>query len=352
MMRTYKVAITTSSIGFANRCNARKRTLAWTVAGLLAGILTTESAMAAVTKVYWTDRDNATLSVTNVGGGGTTVLVPGGFSRLQDVDLHPSDGRLYFSDWGPVGTPGGEGSINRVNTDGTGLGTVLSTGDAVHQLALDGNDIYFTRAVSYDNREISRVGTNGAGYTVLHSGVGAGTNGWFYSGLAVDSANDRIYWGDIGILTPAPPADGAVNSITLAGGSPTTLVPHVNGKGRGFALDQASQTIFYTAHDPQTPSLSGAVFAYDIASGTDTQIIPTDATTGYWDIEICAFDQRIWWTAYSHGQVLSANFDGSDVQVELSGLTNPYGLALECVPEPTSLALLAFGGLMLARRRR
>ncbi len=91
----------------------------------------------AVVKVYWTDRDNATLSVSGVSGATSTqVLVSNTGGRLQDVDLDPSTGVLYFADWGPVGQ-GGQGSINQLNTDGTGLTTVLNTGDAVHQLALD-----------------------------------------------------------------------------------------------------------------------------------------------------------------------------------------------------------------------
>ena len=114
----------------------------------------------------------------------------------------------------------------------------------------------------------------------------------------------------------------------------TQLTPHVNGQGRGMALDQASQTIFLTAHDPSRPGDGGRVFSYDIASTTLTQIIPAvgpDPDTGYWDIEIDPVAQRIWYTAYATGEIRSANFDGSAVQVELSGLSNPYGLALEVV---------------------
>ena len=104
-------------------------------------------------KVYWTDRDNATLSVTDLSSGQTQVLVTNTGGRLQDVDLDASTGILYFSDWGPVGPPGSQGSINQVNSDGTGLAPVCAPGtlgDAVHQLALDpvNSQIYFTRAVS------------------------------------------------------------------------------------------------------------------------------------------------------------------------------------------------------------
>jgi hypothetical protein len=290
------------------------------IAVLAATLVSIESAMADVSKVYWTDRNNGTLSVTDVSSGATQVLVQN-FARLQDVDLDISTGILYFADWGPFA--GNSGSINRVNKDGTGLATVLNTADAVHQLALDQalQRIYFTRAVSYDGREISHVDTNGANYTVLLPG-----SGWFPSGLALDSANNLLYWGDIGILSG--PFNGSVNRMGADGSAPTQLTPHVDGRGRGYALDQASQTIFLTAHNPHSPSSGGGLFSYDIAANTETLLI-SDPATGYWDIEIDPVTQRIWWTDYGRGQIRSAGFDGSDERVELSNLTNPYGLALE-----------------------
>ena len=303
------------------------------------------TAVAAPINVYWTARNAATLNKTDVGSGTTSQLTSTN-GRLQDVDLDASTNTLYFADWGNGGNQGrrssrNSGAINRIQTDGSGLGLVLGggvIGDAVHQLALDtaNNRIYFTQAVSYANREISRVDMNGANYTQLHTGTGFSyTDGWFYSGLAVDVANNALYWGDIGTETPAPPADGAVNTMTLAGAGLTTLVPHVDGKGRGFALDQASQTLFYTAHDPHSPTTGGALYSFDIVNGIETLLI-SDTATGYWDIEIDPSTNRIWWTDNGRGQIWSANFDGSNPVVELTGLTDVYGLALE-IFEPVTV---------------
>ena len=301
-------------------------------AGLMFGLMLASGGVAhgqasAVTKVYWTDRDNATLSVTDVSSGQTQVLVANTGGRLQDVDLDTTTGILYFADWGPLGLPANQGSINQVNTDGTGLATVFNTNDAVHQLALDEANqlIYFTRAASYADHEISVVDYVGGNYTVFLSGDFAGP-GWFPSGLALDSVNNLLYWGDIGVIFNPP--NGSVNRMTITGAAQTQLTPHVTGRGRGFALDQASQTIFFTSHNPLSPGSGGGLFSYDIVNDIETQLID-DPTTGYWDIEIDPVGQRIWYTDYGRGQIRSAKFDGTDVQIELSGLTNPYGLALE-----------------------
>ncbi len=127
---------------------------------------------------------------------------------------------------------------------------------------------------------------------------------------------------------------GSRASTLSAGPLPIQLTPHENERGRAFALEPVSNRIFLTAHDPVSPPSGGAVFVYDIGLNTETQIIPaagSDPDTGYWDIEIDPVGQRIWYTAPGAGEIRSAKFDGSDVQVELSGLSNPYGLALELV---------------------
>jgi hypothetical protein len=76
-------------------------------------------------------------------------------------------------------------------------------------------------------------------------------------------------------------------------------------------------------------------------NNVETQIVPNDPASGYWDIEIDpdpTIGPRIWYTVYALGEIRSAKFDGSDVQVELSGLSNPYGLALELELDEPPLA--------------
>lgn len=288
--------------------------------------------------VYWTDRNNAVLNSTDLTTSTTTPLTLPTGGRLQDVDLDPTTGILYYADWGAPGFPGSQGTISEIPKIG-GLPTFVcgpgTLRDAVHQLALDpaNQQIYFTQAVSYDGREVGRVDygpgcTNRLTSTVINPDS---SNGWFPSGLALDLVNDILYWGDPGVLIF--PNNGSVNQMTAstlsAGPLPIQLTPHVNGRGRGFALDPVSQTIFLTSHDPSTPGAGGSVFAYDIATGVETLIIGPDNKSGYWDIEIDPVSQRIWYTVFDSGQIRSANFDGSDVQIELSGLSNPYGLALD-----------------------
>lgn len=295
------------------------------------------SAQAGVINYYWTDRDNATVNRTTAGGVTTQLVAPSG-GRLQDVDL-ASGNTLYFTDWGPVGSPGGEGKINSVSTSGGAVTNILTTSDGVHQIAVDeaAGKIYYTQGVSYDTRHIGVVNTDGTGHTILLDEAS-----WFPSGLALDPVSGKLYWGDIGVIQPFP-FGGAVNVANTDGTSPAGIEGHVDGRGRGFALYNGD--IYLTAHDVGTPGSGGAIFRYNIASDTLTTLL-TD-TNGFWDIQIKESVERMYWTNYAAGLIESANLDGTGRTTELSGLSNPYGLALEFgpqqVPEPATIVLLGTG---------
>ena len=64
---------------------------------------------------------------------------------------------------------------------------------------------------------------------------------------------------------------------------------------------------------------------------------------------------KMYWTDYgtngvANGDIRSANLDGSDPQVLVSGLNGPFSITL--VPEPSAICLVAIAACTLARRRR
>ncbi len=78
---------------------------------------------------------------------------------------------------------------------------------------------------------------------------------------------------------------------------------------------------------------------FDInVGGASTQVL-NDPTTGIPDIELDAANMRIYWTDYANGQINSASYNATGnlgpITTEVSGLINPYGLAIELeVGEP------------------
>ena len=340
-------------------------------------------ASAAVTQFYWT---NGWTSPTNSGGGppGTVNRVDAGGAnptliatldgfgnplfRVADVEIDQTRGFLYWNNWNS-GVTGPNEAIYRSNLNGAGQVLFTSSNSAntgtasgLHRISIDetNGDVYYTRGVSYANGngpEVSRVDVNGANYVRLY---GSPADGWFPSGIVVDPVNNKVYWGDSGVFDNN--VGGAVNVMDMNGASPAELVPWGggNGEGRSLALDLnagPAGTVFFSSwttaggvlNGPQNGG--GGIFAYDIASASVTQIL-NDPTTGIPDIEVDPFAQRIYWTDYVRGEIRSSNYDGTGLQIEVANLANPFGLALNIIPAPSTVSLGALLAMGMLRRRR
>jgi len=295
-----------------------------------------------VQRFYWTEGSPGTVNRINADGTGATVLANtaasgGPLSRVLDVEIDQVRNVLYFNNW-TVPVPSADEAIYRTDLNGAGqvtfhaISSSSPTGFAsgLKRLAIDSSngDVYFTRGVSYANpMEVSKADVTGA-YIPLYSATFS--DGWFPSGIDVDLAGGFIYWGDptfTGVTY-----DGAINRMTTAGLAPVTLLGQiVPGLGRSLAFDPGfgpAGTVFVSAHDYLNTSVGGAIYSFDLASGGVTLVF-SDAGTGIPDIELDVQNQRIYWTDYVNGEIRSANYDGSGMNVEIAGLVNPSGLALE-----------------------
>lgn len=345
-----------------------------TFLAILTCLCLSRASQAAPARFYWTNGWTSpansgngpagTVNRIDANGANPVVLATQGASggqlwRVCDVELDQARQVIYFNNWNS-GAPVTDEGIYRTSLNGTGqvlfttansAGTGFDSG--LHRISIDpaNGDVYFTRGVSYANSngpEVSRVNVTGGGYTQLY---GAPGDGWFTSGLDLDPATGDVYWGDSGVIYN-PPA-GAANVMDNNGANPTELVPWGggNGQGRSLAFDGSvglQGTLFYSAwttaggvfNGPQNGG--GGIWSLDINSGVVTQLL-NDPTTGIPDIEVDTIDQRLYWTDYVRGEIRSFKYDGTDMRTEISGLLNPFGLAIEPVPEPSSLVLATLG---------
>jgi len=313
-------------------------------------LVTTSSAYAQVSNFYWSEddlsgevftADSATQTVTQV--------TSGGFIRIDDVEIDPLANRLWWNHWGaPFLFGSASEGIYSSNLDGTGqlqvTGAAQSTtingaASGLTGIVLDPANqiVFFTRGVSYAQNvppnsggEVSRVNMDGTGYLKLN----INNDSWHPDGIELDSSSNTLLWGDAGVLVGAIGASGPVNCMDTSGGNrQVSLLPQMPGQGRSLALDAANGLLFYSSHDAFGRGSGGGIFVTSPCSAAVPTQILNDPDTGIPDIELDAANMRIYWTDYTNGQINSASYDAAGnlgpITTELSGLTKPYGLALE-----------------------
>jgi len=302
-------------------------------------LTTTSPAYAQVTNFFWSEDDGTGEIFTADSAGQNVVQVTsGGFARIDEVEIDPLAGRLWWNNWVP-GTPAASEGLYESNLDGSVQvqmpGLLSSCGgfpSGLTGIVLDPvtQRLFYTRGVSYDNcpnGEVSRVNMDGTGYIQLDS---AGGDSWHPDGIEL--SGNTVFWGNAGVLVG--PAGGPVNSMDTNGGNQQiNQLPHIIGHGRSLALDAVNGLLFYSSHEPFDRGLNGGIFVF--AGGVSTQVL-NDPTTGIPDVELDTANMRIYWTDYANGLIRSASYDAAGnlgpIITEVSNLINPYGLALDLQP--------------------
>jgi hypothetical protein len=231
---------------------------------------------AAAEKIYWTNMgkpsaNDGSIERSDIDGGNVTTIVPvAGTWTPKQLKLDAKHGKLYWSDR--------EGMrIMRANLDGSKIETLVETaeGDTAREdarnwcvgmaLDVDGGKMYWTQKGSGGNGRIFRAnleipkGEDAAHRTDIET---------LFNGLPepidldLDLANRIMYWADRG----DPPRGNTVNRASMDphGGDPQILVSGLK-EGIGMALDLKDGRMFYT-------DLGGNVYSANL-DGSDAKIL-------------------------------------------------------------------------------
>lgn len=192
---------------------------------------------------------------------------------IAGLAVHPANGHVYYIR--------GNG-IRRMNYDGTSGTTLISdarnsSGVPPVGIALDlvsgTQRIYWTTS-----RHVMRSLLNGTSSAALIDGGATNTTG----AIAVDPANNRVYWANI--------TDGTIRRSDLDGSNPGTLLTLTSGWDCvGLAIDtsaSASERIFFTEYKTVTPEQrrvrrvgTDGASLYTIAENS-ALLEPTDSVIG------------------------------------------------------------------------
>lgn len=139
-------------------------------------------------------------------------------------------------------------------------------------------------------------------------------------GIALDPANDTIYWVENGTSNQ----DAAIWRANLDGSARAVLVENLD-EPQGLALDSANQHLYWT------DSSEDRIQRADVDG---TNVIPI--VEGFDEPHGIALDPsraKMYWTDPRGRHISRANLDGSDAQILIEGLYYPWGIAFDPVSE-------------------
>jgi hypothetical protein len=155
----------------------------------------------------------------------------------------------------------------------------------------------------------------------------------------MDVPNGHMYWtDDTGSMTSA-----VLRRANLDGSNLVVVVDHSGaGYSQGIDLDLTNEKLYWTGQVPEVEKIMRANL-----DGTGVETVVGSGLGRPRGVKVDAGNSMLYWTDYDLGTIERANLDGSNRQTILSGLSNPYGIALAfgVVPEPSSIALCGLAGV-------
>jgi DNA-binding beta-propeller fold protein YncE len=267
-----------------------------------------QTAAQGANKMYWTDADTDKIQRANLDGSNVEDLVTAGLQFPEDIAVDCAGGKMYWTDWFAA-------KIQRANLDGSNVDDLLTAADGLQHptaIALDiaGGKMYWG---DDGTGKIQRANLDGSNVEDLVGGLSDP------SGIDLDMTGGKMYWTDW--------FSDKIQRASLDGSNVEDLVTAADGLDdpTGIALDMAGGKMYCTT--------TKEVSSFDL-DGSDYTVIINGTTypASFTAIKLDLAGPKMYWTDAGEHKIQRANLDGSNVEDPVTGLDEPFGIAL-CIEE-------------------
>ncbi len=274
-------------------------------------LLPTAGVRAAVlTKIFWGDATLGQIAQRDIGGTTPSTLLSSA-ANVKGMAVDPFAGKLYWVN-------GSGGKIERANVNGSSRQNVVTGLVDPHDLVLDlaNNRLFWTDPGRGLVQRCSLASLPCIPATVASSPKPFG--------LALDVTANQLYWGDDTVANPRIRKCNADSCTT-----PADVITGLGSVG-DVALDPVNNKLYWVDWwngiiRRANPDGSGAATIYTLAPPATLGFLALDVEDG----------SHLYWTESSEffGRIRRANLDGTAPADLVTGLGNPFGLALD-FPQP------------------
>jgi len=244
-------------------------------------------------------------------GTGTSTTVVSNSNYILGVGYDATNEKVYYFD------RGGSGTIRRVNLDGTGVTTIVSNLAAsgeIYAIVPDPTNQYLYFA-NFTNSKVQRVNYDGTNLVDLASPNRP-------IGLTIDFTNSKMYYTTY--------LQGDVIQANLDGTGATTIYNGTNNLV-GIDIDAAAGKLYFVDRTAR------AVHSINTNGTGDTTILSSGITVP-WSLRVDVPNGKVYVGDAGNGYIKVFNFDGSNQNTFVSGLSEIMSISIGSVifPTPTS----------------
>ena len=295
-------------------------------------------------RIYYLDITNGRVVTADADGANPTALLSGHRTGPDGIAVDPQARHIYWSNMGVAAAD--DGSIERMNLDGTGLVTLVPNGGTftAKQLKLDKKHgkIYWA---DREGMRVMRANLDGSGVeTLIETGLGdearRDARNWCV-GIAVDADRGWVYWtqkggsnANQGSIRRAPVTRPAGQSAARR--TDIEVLFDRLPEPIDLDLDLTTRTMYWTdrGNPPRGNSVSRAPMdpprGADPAARADQQIVLTDLSEGI-GIALDVAGGRMFVTDLG-GNIYRAKLDGTERRTILTGQGSLTGIAFVDAP--------------------
>jgi hypothetical protein len=261
-----------------------------------------DSAEATLGWMYWTHRDEGVYRAARDGSEVTLLLA---MKNVDGLAVDQEGGKLYVT---VSNVPDKPDTLHSADLDGDNLvqlvGDLSWTGD----LALDAKAgrLYFT---SPSENKIVEISVDGSQRRDLLSGLRG------LDELAIDTKHGKIYWGSS--------EGGGIHRANLDGTNRELVLAASGAAVFGLAVDIEREQLFWI------DTAAGSINRVGLDGKNDTHLV--GGLKGADGLVVDGENRKLYWT--ETGKISQCNFDGTGVEVLVSGKTALYASLVVVPPE-------------------
>ena len=257
------------------------------------------------TGIYFMDTYNEDIETLPIAGGTPTALKTGVYG--VGIAYDKASEKIFFSDFANDSTP--DGKIWKMGVDGSGAVAIVSGIQDPYGIAIDSKNgkIYW----GDDNGNVSRCNLDGSS---LQTGI-VNIDGGGIRAVAIDETNAKLYFMDV--------MNNSLYKANLDGTNKSVII--TGFYGYALCVDEENSKLYFNAlTDDETVS---ALYRANLDGTNPIEIDNTQSRI--YGIAVDNENDKLYWSARDTYEIYSANLNGTGKTVLATELGSPRGIFLK-----------------------